>query len=203
MAKKYRVTLTADERDELERLLARGKADVRKIKHAQILLKADEAQGGPGWPDERMAEAFDAGITTVERVRRRFVEEGLASALSPYRGGKRIYERKLDGAQEAHLIALACSAPPNGRAPNGRARWTLRLLAQRMVELAYVDTLSHETVRQTLKKMRSSRTRGGCGASPRSPRRSSSSTWRMSSRSTTARTTPSAPWCAWTRPSNS
>ena len=102
MAKKYRVTLTADERDELERLLARG--------------KADEAQGGPRWPDERIAEAFDAGITTVERVRRRFVEEGLASALSPYRGGKRIYERKLDGAQEAHLIALACSAPPDERA---------------------------------------------------------------------------------------
>src|SRR5919107_4448173 len=149
MAKKYRVTLTADERDALERLLARGKANVRKIKHAQILLKADEAEGGPGWPDERMAEAFDAGITTVERVRRRFVEEGLASALSPYRGGKRVYERKLDGAQEAHLIALACSAPPDGQ-----ARWTLRLLAQRMVELAYVDTLSYETVRQTLKKER-------------------------------------------------
>jgi transposase len=187
MAKKYRVTLTADERDELERLLARGKADVRKIKHAQILLKADEAQGGPGWPDERIAEAFDAGITTVERVRRRFVEEGLASALSPYRGGKRIYEHKLDGAQEAHLIALACSAPPEER-----ARWTLRLLARRMVELAYVDTLSHETVRQTLKKMRSSRIRGGCGASPRNARRSSSTTWRMSSTSTTADTIPSA-----------
>src|SRR3712207_7552384 len=149
MAKKYRVTLTADERDELERLLARGKADVRRIKHAQILLKADEAQGGPGWPDERMAEAFDAGITAVERLCRRFVEEGLASALSPYRGGKRLYERKLDGAQEAHLIALACSAPPEGQ-----ARWTLRLLARRMVELAYVDTLSYETVRQTLKKER-------------------------------------------------
>src|SRR5690349_14125085 len=126
-----------------------AKADVRKIKHAQILLKADEADGGPAWPDERIAEAFEAGTTTVERVRRRFVEEGLASALSPYRGGKRIYERKLDGAQEAHLIALACSAPPEGR-----ARWTLRLLAQRMVELAYVDTLSYETVRQTLKKER-------------------------------------------------
>ena len=98
MAKKYRVTLTADERDELERLLARGKADVRKIKHAQILLKADEAQGGPRWPDERIAEAFNAGVVTIERLRRRFVEEGLASALSPYRGGKRIYERKLDGA---------------------------------------------------------------------------------------------------------
>ena len=149
MAKKYRVTLTADERDELERLLARGKADVRKIKHAQILLKADEADGGPGWPDQRIAEAFNAGVVTIERVRRRFVEEGLASALNPYRGGKRIYERKLDGAQEAHLIALACSAPPDER-----ARWTLRLLAQRMVELAYVDRLSHETVRQTLKKER-------------------------------------------------
>ena len=148
MTKKYRVTLTADERAELERLLARGKADVRKVKHAQILLKTDEAEGGPGWPDERNAEVFDAGITTVERVRRRFVEEGLASALSPYRGGKRIYERKLDG-EEAQLIALACSPPPEGR-----ARWTLRLLAQHMVELAYVDTLSYETVRQTLKKER-------------------------------------------------
>ena len=116
MPKKYRVTLTPAEREELERLLARGKADVRCLKHAQMLLKADEAEGGPGWPDERIAEAFDAGITTVERVRRRFVEEGLASALSPYRGGKRVYERKLDGAQEAHLIALACSTPPEGQA---------------------------------------------------------------------------------------
>src|SRR3954451_4947752 len=149
MPKKYRVTLTLAERDELERLLARGKADVRKIKHAQILLKADEAESGPAWPDARIAEAFAAGITTVERVRQRFVEEGLASALSPYRGGKRLYERKLDGAQEAHLIALACSAPPDER-----ARWTLRLLARRMVELAYVDTLSYETVRQTLKNER-------------------------------------------------
>src|SRR5215218_5337116 len=133
MTKKYRVTLMPAEREELERLLARGKADVRKIKHAQILLKADETDDGPAWSD----------------VRQRFVEEGLASALSPYRGGTRVYERKLDGAQEAHLIALACSAPPDER-----ARWTLRLLAQRMVELAYVDTLSYETVRQTLKKER-------------------------------------------------
>src|SRR4051812_9806078 len=149
MHKKYRVTLALAEREELERLLARGKADVRKIKHAQILLKADEAESGPAWPDARIAEAFAAGITTVERVRQRFVEEGFASALSPYRAGTRIYERKLDGAQEARLIALACSAPPDGQ-----ARWTLRLLAQRMVELAYVDTLSYETVRQTLKKER-------------------------------------------------
>ena len=153
MAKKYRVTLTAAEREGLGGLLARGKADVRRLKHAQILLKADEAEGGPGWPDERIAEAVGVGTTTVERIRQRFVEEGLASALSPYRGGKRIYARKLDGEQEAHLIALACSAPPEGQ-----ARWTLRLLANRMVELAYVDALSHETVRQALKKTHSSRT---------------------------------------------
>ena len=147
MPKKYRVTLTGEEREELERLLSRGKADVRCLKHAQILLKADEADGGPGWSDERIAEAFHAGVATVERLRQRFVEEGLQAALRPYRTGTRTYERKLDGAQEAQLIALACQAPPEGR-----ARWTLRLLAQHMVELAYVDTLSYETVRQTLKK---------------------------------------------------
>src|SRR3954462_9566245 len=151
MPKKYRATLTPAERNELERLLARGKADVRRLKHAHILLKADEADGGPAWPDQRIAEAFDAGITTVERVHQRFVEEGLISALSPSRSGKRIYERKLAGPQEAHLLALACSAPRDRR-----ARWTLRLLAQRMVELDYVDTLSYETVRQTLKKERPS-----------------------------------------------
>jgi transposase len=153
MTKKYRVTLTLAEREELERLLARGKADVRRIKHAQILLKADEAESGPAWPDARIAEAFAAGITTVERVRQRFVEEGFASALSPYRGGTRVYERKLDGAQEAHLIALACGKPPAGK-----RRWTLRLLAGEMVELKHADAVSHETVRQTLKKTRSSRT---------------------------------------------
>ncbi len=136
MPKKYRVTLTVEEREELERVLSRGKADVRCLKHAQILLKADETEGGPGWSDERIAEAFGAGVATIERLRQRFVEEGLQAALRTYRTGARIYERKLDGAQEAHLIALACSAPPVGL-----SRWTLRLLARRMVELAYVDTL--------------------------------------------------------------
>ena len=154
MPKKYRVMLSTDERADLEGLLARGKADVRRLKHAQILLKAEEADDGPAWSDERIADALHAGTATVERVRQRFVEEGLTSALSPYRRGTRIDERKLDGAQldgaqEAQLIALACSAPPDGQ-----ARWTLRLLAQRMVDLAYVDTLSYETVRQTLKKER-------------------------------------------------
>jgi transposase len=149
MNKRYRVTLTADERAELVQLLARGKADARKLRHAQMLIKADESDEGPGWPDARIAEALDVGVATIERVRRRFVEEGLASALSPYRGGKRLYTRKLDGDAEAHLLALACSSPPDGR-----SRWTLRLLARQMVELAHVDQLSHEAVRQTLKKER-------------------------------------------------
>ncbi len=151
--KRYRVTLTGEEREEIGRLLARGKADVRKLKHAQVLLKADEAEGGPGWTDERIVGALDVGLAPVQRLRRRFVEEGFAAALSPYRKGGRVYDTRLDGVQEAHLIALACSAPPDGR-----GRWTLRLLARRMVELEHADTLSHETVRQTLKKTRSSRT---------------------------------------------
>src|SRR3954467_12004597 len=129
MHKKYRVTLTLAEREELERMLARGKADVRKIKHAQILLKADEAdeaESGPAWPDARIAEAFAAGITTVERVRQRFVEEGFASALSPYRGGTRVYERKLDGAQggapdRAGLLGPARRARPLDVAASGPA----------------------------------------------------------------------------------
>ena len=144
--KKYRVTLTAAERDELAQLLARGKADVRRLKHAQVLLKADQAEGGPAWPDERIVAALNVGIATVQRLRQRFVLEGLQAALSPYRVGQRLYQRKLDGEQEAKLIALACSTPPVER-----GRWTLRLLAGRMVELQHVDTLSHETVRQTLK----------------------------------------------------
>jgi transposase len=150
--KKYRVTLTAAERDELEQMLARGKADVRRLKHAQVLLKADQAEGGPAWPDERIVAALDVGIATLQRLRQRFVLEGLQAALSPYRVGQRLYQRKLDGEQEAKLIALACSTPPVER-----GRWTLRLLAGHMVELQHVDTLSHETVRQTLKKTRSSR----------------------------------------------
>ena len=147
MAKRYRVTLEACEREELEALLARGKADARRLTHARILLKADEGEGGPGWPDSRIAEAVECGTATVERVRKRFVEEGLELALSPYRTPRREYRPKLDGEQEARLITLACSAPPEGR-----ARWTLRLLADVLVDLEVVDSVSHETVRQTLKK---------------------------------------------------
>ena len=146
MAKRYRVTLTRPERQELQQLISRGKADARKLAHARILLQADEAEGGPGRTDEQIASALDTATRTVERIRERFVEQGLDAALLP-RPSKRVYARKLDGRQEAKLIAVACSKPPAGK-----ARWTLRLLADEMVGLDVVDSLSHETVRQTLKK---------------------------------------------------
>jgi transposase len=153
MAKRYRVTLTQAERHDLEQLISHGKADARKLAHARILLQTDEADGAPGRTDEQVAAALDTSTRTVERVRERFVEQGLEAALLP-KPSKRVYARKLDGRQEAKLVALACSKPPAGK-----ARWTLRLLADELVELEVVDApVSHETVRQTLKKTCSSRT---------------------------------------------
>jgi transposase len=146
MPKKYRVTLTAEERVELEGMLGKGKADARKLAHARILLQADAADGGPARTDEQVAAGLNVGTRTVERVRQRFVEDGLQAALLP-KPTKRVYARVLDGAQEAHLLALACSAPPAGK-----RRWTLRLLAEQVVELKYADAVSHETVRRVLKK---------------------------------------------------
>ena len=146
MAKRYRVTLTQEEREQLRQMISRGKADARKLAHARMLLQADEAEGGPRRTDEQIASALDTSTRTVERVRERFVEQGLEAALLP-RPSKRIYARKLDGRQEARLIALACSEPPAGK-----RRWTLRMLADEMVDLEVVESLSHETVRQALKK---------------------------------------------------
>jgi len=148
--KHYVVTLTAAERSSLQALVAKGKAAARKRLHAQILLKADVGPDGEGWTDAQIVEAFDVGRCTAERVRQRFVEEGLEAALvrKPQENHK---ARKIDGKAEAHLIAAACGQPPEGR-----KRWTLRLLADRLVELDLVDSVSHETVRQTLKKTKSS-----------------------------------------------
>jgi transposase len=147
--KRYLVTLTNQERQELHSLINRGKAPARTLTRARILLKADSAQGQTSWTDEEISEALEVHPATVANVRRRFVTEGLDRALHRRPSGHR--PRKLDGEAEAHLIALACSHPPRGQ-----QRWTLRLLANRLVELQYVDTVSHETVRQTLKKPRSS-----------------------------------------------
>jgi transposase len=144
--KKYIVTLTAEERRALQALIAAGKSSARKLTHARILLKADCGPEGPGCNDEEITDGLEVGHATVERVRQQFVEEGLEASLHQ-RKSRREYLRKLDGDAEAHLIALAC-----GEAPEGRARWTLRLLADRMAALEYVDTVSYETVRRTLKK---------------------------------------------------
>jgi len=146
MKKKYIVTLREEERQMLQAMLSKGKAAARKLMHARILLKADASEGGPAWNDDAIAEGVEVGRATVERVRKQFVEEGFEAALDR-RKPRRHYQRKLDGDGEAHLIALACS-----QAPEGRSRWTLRLLADRMVQLEQVDHLSHETVRQVLKK---------------------------------------------------
>ena len=143
MGKKYIVDLTTEERAELEGRLRGGQLSVRKVKRIQILLKADE-----GWNDERIAEALDVGLSTVERTRRKFVERGLEGAITNRRP-RREYSRKLDGKAEAHLIALMC-----GPAPAGYARWSLRLLADELVKIegVEIEDISYETVRQTLKK---------------------------------------------------
>lgn len=150
MPKKYIVTLTEEERFELEKMISSGTAPARKLIRARILLKADSARGQKGWTDAAICRALDVSSPTVWRTRKRFVEESFEAALNSQRPG-RLYKRKLDGQQEAHLIAIACSQPPEGR-----QRWTLRLLRNRMVELKVIDKVSHETVRGVLKKTNSS-----------------------------------------------
>lgn len=135
MKKKYPVILSDTERVELKSLIAAGTVPARKLTHARILLKADQGSEGPGWVDEQVADAVEVSQPTVSRVRKQYFEEGLEAAINR-RPPNRHYHRKLDGEQEARLIALACSEPPEGQ-----ARWSLRLLADRMVELEVVDNL--------------------------------------------------------------
>ena len=146
--KKYLVILTDEERTSLQKLVRSGKAGARKITRARILLKADQNNGGPAWTDPQICHALDVGVTTVERVRKRFVDEGLDAALNRRKNTNPTFRRKLDGQQEAQLVTLACSHPPEGR-----DRWTLRLLADKLVELEIVDTISYQTVRRVLKKI--------------------------------------------------
>ncbi len=144
MAKKYVVRLTGGERKMLLRMVKVGKGAARKLMHARVLLKADD---GPGWTDVRISDALDVGVRTVESLRKRFVEEGLESALNRKKQVRLSRTPTLDGDGEARLVALACS-----EAPDGRTRWTLRMLADRLVALEVVDSISYETVRQALKK---------------------------------------------------
>lgn len=144
--KRYHVRLSDDDRRSLQKLVRSGNAPARALTHARILLKADEAEDGPGWQDEQIAEALETSIPTVERTRKRFVHGAVDGALY-HRPPSRTKPKKLDGHAEAHLIALSCSEPPKGR-----DRWTMQLLADRFVELYDGPAISDELVRRTLKK---------------------------------------------------
>jgi transposase len=146
MKKKYPVVLTDPQRQQLQDLIGAGIAPARKLTHARVLLKADQDPGGPGWVDEVIAAAVEVSQPTVARIRKQCVEQGLEAALDR-RAPRRVYERKLDGAQEARLVALTC-----GAAPAGHTRWSLRLLADRLVELEIAEEVSYQTVRRVLKK---------------------------------------------------
>lgn len=151
MRKQHVVVLSEQERARLHTLIGQGSAQARALTHARILLKANQGEAGPGWTDRAIATALEIHHTTVARVRQQYAAGGLDAAVDR-KAPEREYRRKLDGEQEAHLVALACSAPPPGR-----KRWTLRLLAQRLVQLEVTDAVSYETVRQALKQTASNR----------------------------------------------
>jgi transposase len=144
--KKYKVTLTHKEVEELREITKKGKRSARVLKNALILLNADEGKYGKGKKDGEISEFLDVTVQTIENIRKRFIEDGFEAALSG-KPKEREYKHKIDGDAEAHLIAMSCGEPPKGF-----ARWTLRLLADKMVELKYIDDISHETVRRVLKK---------------------------------------------------
>ena len=144
---KYVVELTSEEQNELAQLVSKGKAAARKITHARILLQANESKGGPAWTDKQISQAFGVHTNTIHGIRRRFVERGLRAALERKEQDHPSRKRIVDGDVEAHLIALRCGGPPEGR-----NQWTLRLLADKLVELEIVPSICHETVRRALKK---------------------------------------------------
>lgn len=156
MARKYVVRLESEEREVLELLVKKGKTQAYRIKHANVLLAVDA--DGPDWSDEEAADAFGCHVNTVANVRQRFVEQGLEAALERKKQKSPSRERILDGEKEARLIALACSAPPKGR-----SKWTLQLLADKLVALKVVESISDQTVRRTLKKTSSSPTCASAG----------------------------------------
>lgn len=148
--KKYKVQLDEKQRKQLESILSGGKESARSQMHARILLKADEGVQGPGWTDQQIAKALEVGTATVERVRKRWMEGGLLDALVRRPQPERPEKRKMDGELEARLVTLACS-----QTEGGQERWTMRFLAEKLVQLGYVDQISHNTVWVTLKKMNS------------------------------------------------
>jgi DNA-binding transcriptional ArsR family regulator len=150
MNQKYVVKLSKSEREQLEKMLASGTERARALTRARILLKSDGSEAGAKWTYAQICEAFDVTQVTVSKVRKAYAEQGLEAAIRRKKPDRE-YLPRLDGQAEAHLVALACGEPPEGQ-----ARWTLRLLQEKMVELEIVESVSHETVRKTLKKMSSS-----------------------------------------------
>ncbi len=195
--KRYVVQLELEERARLERMVSVGRRAAAKLTHARVLLQADQSAAGRGWTDARIAEGLGVTTRTVENLRRRFVEQGLQAALERKKQCRPPRERLLDGAKEAKLVALCCS-----KAPNGRRRWTLQLLADRLVELNIVDSISYETVRRTLKKTSRSPGASRWGAFRRSGTPSSCARWRTCWKFISGGTIPSGRWSAWTRPAS-
>jgi transposase len=187
---KYIVRLSDAERRELGELVARGRVAATVRQRALILLKADVE--GPGWTDEQIAELAQVSLSTVHRVRQRCVEEGIEAAIRRKPSPQRQY-RKLDGVQEAKLVALACSDPPAGR-----VSWTMQLLADKLVELQVIDSIGREAVRTTLKKTRFSRGGRNTGCCLRNTMPTSSARWKTSSKSTSVRTIRGGRSCAST-----
>ena len=157
--KRYVVRLSAEERDELEALIRKGKSSAQRLLKARILLKADVSEGGEGWSDNQIIQALETSVSMVYRVRKQLVEEGLEAVLSRKMPAMPPVPRIFDGEKEAKLIALACSEPPKGR-----VRWTLRLLETKVVELGIVDRASDSTIGRTLKKTLSNRIGGNAGS---------------------------------------
>lgn len=148
--KKHSIELTQEQRAELTEIIRKGQASARKMQHAHILLKIDSGEHGPDWSDKQVQEAFGIGATTIWRIRQRFLAYGLSDALNRRPQPERPEKRKLDGEQEAHLLALTCS-----QAPEGYTRWSLRLIAEKFVEWGYVEQISHQSIWVALKKMSS------------------------------------------------
>ncbi len=162
--KRYVVRLSADEREQLEALIRKGKSPARRLLKARILLKADVSEAGEGWSDSRIIKALDTSVSMVYRVRKQLVEEGFEAVLSRKQRATPAVARIFDGEKEAKLIALACSKPPKGR-----ARWTLRLLERKVVELGIVDRASDSTIGRALKKTLSSPIADNAGSSRQRP----------------------------------
>ena len=193
--KKYVVRLSADERAQLNDLIRKGKRSAQLLTKARILLKADVSEAGEGWSDSRIAEALDTSIANILRTRRQLVEEGFEAVLTRKYNQNSARPRIFDGAAEAKLIALAC-----GPAPEGHAKWTLRLLEDKVVELHIVERASDNTIGRTLKKTLSSRTSNSNGSLRPMPARPLSPTWKTCWKSISGRTIRRARWCASTRP---